>query len=297
MCRRISLLAYGILKLGEQCFASYGSLNAGPRFREAAGGFGRHARQDTARMSAPVEDLDRSGHAELRQVLRLAAFREYTISRSASGVATGLLQALILWQVYAISSSTLSLGIVGLVAFFAALISSVIGGAIVDTYDRRTILFASQVVPALGSVGMLVAIASGHVNLEMVYGLVLVTGLAAALEYPARQSILPAVVPRHLFARALTVNATAQSLTSVTGPAVAGVLIASGGIGAAYVGHLALVVIAILSLIPVRMPSERGGGRLALDAIREGLAYVWHRPILRGWRQVRSEEPTSALQS
>jgi hypothetical protein len=52
--------------------------------------------------------------------LRLGTFREYTASSAANGLASGLLQALILWQVYAISGSALSLGIVGLVAFIAA---------------------------------------------------------------------------------------------------------------------------------------------------------------------------------
>src|SRR5438128_990558 len=52
-----------------------------------------------------------------------------------------MLQAVILWQVYAISGSTLSLGIVGLVGFVSTLLSSLIGGVVVDAYDRRMVLF------------------------------------------------------------------------------------------------------------------------------------------------------------
>jgi MFS family permease len=217
---------------------------------------------------------------ELFAILRLGTFREYTASRAANGLATGLLQALILWQVYAISGSVLSLGIVGLFAFFAALVSSLIGGAIVDSYDRRTILLVSQLVPGLGSLAMLAAIGSNRVSLQLIYGLVLVTGIAASLEFPARQALLPAVVPRHLFARALTVNSASSSLTSVTGPAIGGLLIATGGVAAAYGAHVVLVAIALLSLIPLRVHGRSGGGRLDMGAVREGLAYVWHRPIL-----------------
>src|SRR5690349_17133711 len=119
---------------------------------------------------------------ELVGILRLSAFREYTVSRAANGLASGLLQALILWQVYAISGSVLSLGVVGLVAFGASLVSSLVGGAIVDTYDRRTILLFAQLVPGLTSLGMLGAIASQHVSLELVYVIVLVSGVASALE-------------------------------------------------------------------------------------------------------------------
>jgi len=237
-------------------------------------------------VTAPVEEVgELRGHAEVLAILRLTKFREYTVSRCANGLATGLLQALILWQVYAISGSALSLGIVGLVAFAASLVSSLVGGAIVDAYDRRSILLVSQLVPGLGSVAMLAAIATEHASLELIYALVLVTGVAAALEFPARQAMLPAVVPRPMFARALTVNSATSSMTSVTGPAIGGVLIALGGVGAAYFAHVLLVGVAMVSLIPLHVPHEhdRGrGGRLEWSAVRAGLSFVWARPILLG---------------
>jgi MFS family permease len=227
-----------------------------------------------------------TGHGELLAVLRVRSFRDYTISRSAAGVATSLLQALILWQVFAISDSALSLGIVGLVAFVSAFVSSLVGGVIVDTYDRRTILFAAQLVPWLASLAMLAAIATGRVGLEGVYVLVFVTGIAASLEFPARQSVLPDVVPEPLFTRALTVNSASQSLSMVTGPALGGLLIATGGIGAAYICHVALVAVAMISLIPLhlapRSMERRGVARPELRLLREGMAFVRDRPVLLG---------------
>jgi MFS family permease len=188
----------------------------------------------------------------------------------------------VLWQVYAISGSALSLGIVGLVAFVSACLSSLVGGAIVDTYDRRSVLVASQVVPGLVSLGVLVAVVTQQVSLEMIYVLVLVTGVSSSLDEPARQSILPALIPRPLFSRALTLSAALSSVTSVTGPAIGGLVIAAGGIGAAYTTHVVLVAIATLSLFPLHFPGGRGGGRFDLATIREGLAFVWHRQVLLG---------------
>jgi MFS family permease len=129
---------------------------------------------------------------------------------------------------------------------------------------------------------MLVSIASGNVSLNLVYVLVLLTGVANALEFPAREAILPAVVPRPLFARALTVNSASNSLTSVTGPALGGLLIATGGVGAAYVGHVVLVGVGLISLVPLRVPGGRGVGRLDFGAIREGVRYVRQRPVVLG---------------
>jgi MFS family permease len=218
----------------------------------------------------------------MQGLLHAPRFREYAASRVASGVATALLQALILWQVYAISGSTLQLGLVGLVGFVAGLLSSFIGGAVVDSYDRRKILFASQVVPGVTSLAMLAAIATDHVSLGLIYAIVLVTGVAASFEYPARQAILPNVVPRELFVRALTVNSALNSVSSVTGPALTGLLVALDGVGLAYAVHAGLVAIAALMLLPVHVPPTRGLTRLELGAIREGLAFVWRRPVLLG---------------
>lgn len=233
-----------------------------------------------ARPRAPLS-LQDSQH-DLLAVLRLPAYGSYAISRAASGIAMALLQAVILWQVYAISHSTLSLAIVGLVGFVSALLSSLIGGAVVDAYDRRIVLFVSQLVPGLGSLGLLAAIATDRVALEWLYVLVLVTGLASSFEYPARQAILPAIVPRRLFTRALTINSALNSVTSVTGPAIGGLLIALGGIGHAYAVHAILIGLAMITLVPLHIPPLHGAGRIELAAIREGLAFVWNRPVLLG---------------
>jgi MFS family permease len=215
-------------------------------------------------------------------VLQVPGFRQYATSRAASSVANSMLQAVVLWQVYAISGSTLSLGIVGLVGFVSALLSSLIGGVVVDAYDRRIVLFISQTVPGLASLGMLAAMATDHVSLVLIYGLVLVTEVASSFESPARQSILPALVPRRLYTRAMTTNSALSSVTSVTGPALGGVLIALGGVGQAYVVHAALVALALLALVPLHLPPVKATGRVQLSAIQEGLAFVWNRKELLG---------------
>jgi MFS family permease len=220
---------------------------------------------------------------ELLAILRVPAFRQFVVSQAASGLATNLLQALILWQVYAISGSTLSLGIVGLVGFVSAFLSSLIGGVVVDAYDRRMILFASQIVPGLGSLAMLAAMATDHVTLELIYALVLVTGLASSFENPARQSILPGLVPRRLFMRAITLNSATSSISSVTGPALTGLAIVLGGVGLAYAIHAGLIAIAMLTLVPLHIPAvKEATGRIQVSAIRAGLAFVWNRPVLLG---------------
>ncbi|MDQ6669567.1 MAG: MFS transporter, partial [Chloroflexota bacterium] len=215
-------------------------------------------------------------------VLHVPRFREYATSRAASSIANSMLQAVILWQVYVISGSTLSLGIVGLVGFVSALLSSLVGGVVVDAYDRRLVLFTSQTVPGLGSLAMLAAIVTDHVSLQLIYAVVLVSGLASSFESPARQAILPAIVPRRHYTRAMTVNSALSSVTSVSGPALGGLLIALGGVAQAYAVHAVLVGVALIALVPLHVPAIKATRRMQISAVQEGLSFVWNRKELLG---------------
>jgi MFS family permease len=221
---------------------------------------------------------------DLAAVLRVPAFRLYSISRVTAGIGQSMLQAIIAWQVYALSGSALDLGLVGLVRFVPALSLSLVSGVVVDTYDRRRILLMAQAVPVVTSLVMLAAISTGHATLPLVYGLVFIAGVTSAFEGPSRQALLPALVPRHLFSRAMTLNSTLQSLSALSGPAVAGGLIAWQGIGLSYAAHCGLVLVSMLALLPVRVATTSKIGRtgMRLEAVREGLAYVRSRPVVLG---------------
>ena len=213
--------------------------------------------------------------------MRLPAFRAYIVSRAASGAAMTIVQAAIAWQVYEISGSTLQLGLIGLVRFVPALGASMIGCAAVDVYDRRRIVQLAQVAPLLATLVVLGAIAAGHVSLLLLYGVVLVSGLASSFANPARQALLPQIIPRDVFTNAITVNSTVQSLSFVTGPTVAGVLIGWSGEGAAYSASVVCTLVAVLSLLFVQVvETTTEQRRVTWEMIREGVSFVVHRPVL-----------------
>jgi len=82
----------------------------------------------------------------------------------------------------------------------------------------------------------------------------------------------------------VTLNSTLQSLSSVSGPAVAGLLIAWQGIGPAYGAHLGLILVSMLVLVQlhVQHSSEAARAGMRLDAIRDGLAYLRSNPVVLG---------------
>jgi len=225
---------------------------------------------------------DRQPETDLRATLRIPAIRAFVLSRTAGSISVTLIQAAVAWQVYAISNSALQLGLIGLVRFVPALGMSLIGGAVADSYNRRNIILISQLVPLTVALVMLAAIASGRVTLALLYAVVLVTGLASAFEQPARQAILPAIVPPYLFARAVAINSTMQALAFATGPTVAGAAIASFGIAAAYIAYGTFVLLSMTAMVwvPAVRSTTRSG--VGWNAIREGLHFVWSRPVLLG---------------
>jgi hypothetical protein len=101
-------------------------------------------------------------------------------------------------------------------------------------------------------------------------------------ESPARASILPQLVSRELFPRAVTVSSTITWLAFATGPMLMGFAAARGGIAAAYGLHAGLALVSIASLLRLPALGAATSARISWEAIREGLAFVWRSPVVLG---------------
>lgn len=217
--------------------------------------------------------------------LRIPAVRAYLASRFCFGTAMTMLRAGIAWHVFALTKSPVYLGLVGLVQFLPAFGLVLVGGAVADTRDRRAIMVTAQSVVLLASALLFLATWSEWVTLPLLYFVVAVVAAAAAFDGPARASILPSLVPRESFPRAVTVAATTQALSFATGPALGGVLIAASGIEALYAGYGVLLLGSLTGLrrLGARPPRVTGAPRaVSLTAIREGVAFVRSQPVVLG---------------
>src|SRR5207253_10278287 len=130
----------------------------------------------------------------------------------------------------------------GLVRFIPTLPLMLLAGAVADRYDRRGVIILAQIAALLGSGALYLATRSGAATLPLIYAVVLATSAAAAFEGPARAALLPALVPRALFPSAVAVHSTLQNLAWVTGPLLAGLVIAGAGVAAAYLLHVGVVL-------------------------------------------------------
>ena len=215
--------------------------------------------------------------------IRQPAFVLFTTSRVFSTVGQTLLQAVILWQVYDIADSALSLGFIGLIRFLPALCLSLAGGAAADTYNRKVLVLIAQAIPLSCAAVLATATFGGWVNLELIYFAVLMLGVASAFDGPARQSLLPAIVRPETFQNAVTVSQTLQALGMLVGPAFGAGIIAVAGVGVAYSVYVAFAAAAFVTLSLVKYKQIEGQRRgVSLEAVLEGIAFVRTRQVLIG---------------
>ena len=207
----------------------------------------------------------------------------YLASRFASAAAMMLLRASVAWHVYDLSQSAFHLGLIGLVQFLPIPTLMLVGGAVADTYERRKVMIGAQAVAMLCATLLFVASWRGEAGLPVLYAAVALASVAWSFDGPARAALLPTLVPRETFPRAVTVASTTQALAFATGPALAGLVIADHGVAAAYAARAVLVAIAMVLLACLRLPAHQpAAGVISVRGILDGLRFVRGNQVVLG---------------
>jgi len=207
----------------------------------------------------------------------------YLASRFCAATAMTLMRTAVAWHVFALTRSAFQLGVIGVVQFLPALGLMLFAGALADAHDRRRIMTVAQAVALAGGLVLGVTTALDVLSLVALYGVVLVLAAASTFDGPARAALLPTLVPRELFPRAVTLASTNQALAFATGPALAGLVIGAAGIAVAYAVYVALLCGSLAALAFVRGGRDDGPRAVpSLQTIREGIAFVRRRPVVFG---------------
>jgi MFS family permease len=185
------------------------------------------------------------------------------------------------WLVTDLTESRTVLGLVIAIAGVTVAITSPLGGVATDRFARRDLLVVGRVgmIGVVGTLALLVhldAIRLWHILVSAV-GM----GLLAAISQPATQSYVFDVVGPDRTQTAVALNSAGMGLGQMTGPALAGILIAAGGIVGSWLCALAALAVATVLLLPIPVRGRSEGERRApLRELREGFDYVIHnRPV------------------
>ncbi|MFE7214875.1 MFS transporter [Streptomyces sp. NPDC001698] len=216
------------------------------------------------------------------EVLRNRDFNLYWGGVVFSQIGTRGAVAANLYQVYQLTGSTAQVGLVGLAQAVALLVLSPVGGIYADRLDRRRLLQATQGGALLVSAGLAAITLAGAATVWSVVVTSLLATAAATFDQPARQALIPAMVPRERLVEAFALLNPSRELAVLVGPAFAGVLIAVGGPGAVYVFDAVTYAVLIVALALLRVPPLAGGGerRSLLGSLRQGVRYVAERPVV-----------------
>ena len=158
------------------------------------------------------------------------------------------------WHVYVLTNSPLQLGLLGLFRAVPFMVLSLVGGALADSMDRKRLLILTQSSQMLLTGGLVVATASGHVTVWLLYLVTFLGGAAAAFDSPARQAIIPNLVPRAELTGAMTLLTLLRRTAMIVGPGIGGLVIGRFGLTWNYFGNalsFLAVVAAVLLLGPV----------------------------------------------
>ena len=193
--------------------------------------------------------------------------------------------AAINWHVFVLTKSPLALGGVGLVRVLPIVFCSLVGGVVADAMDRKRLMLASQGVMLISAVLLAVLTALGRDSLWSIYLLTAIASAAVAFDNPARQALLPTLVPVEDFPGAVSLGLVVFNSAIVVGPALAGILLKFHGPALIYGVNAASfvgVIIALLMMHTSRRPEGEGGiaTQISFAALREGLGFVWRTPII-----------------
>lgn len=186
------------------------------------------------------------------------------------------------WQIYELTDSPLQVGLLGLARAVPQMSMLLVGGLLADALDRRRMLLILQVAQFLISVGLVSLTATGTVTPLALYVATALLALCTALENPARQSLVPDLVPRSILTSALALNSSQRTLGNIAGPSLAGLLLAFSSPAWCYAMD-ALSWFAMLSAVWMVVPGmEKGAprGAVSMGALKAGLSFVWNHQII-----------------
>ena len=215
--------------------------------------------------------------------LKIRNYRLYFLGIGFSHIGNWMQTVALGWLVLELSGSGTLLGGLLALRFAPLLFGGIWGGMIVDRFDKRQLLYATQSIAGLVALFLGMLIISGGIELWMVYGAALLFGCADVVDRPARQTFLHEMVGPENLQNAVALNSTEANLARTLGPLFAGVLIASVGIAVCFFANALSFLAFIVFLFMMRSDElhHEPHDRDKVEHVLDGLRYVASKPMIR----------------
>jgi MFS family permease len=198
-------------------------------------------------------------------------FRFFFASRAVNIWGTTMAPVALAFAVLAVEDSAAALGQVLAARSIPMVLFLLLGGVVADRFGRRLVIQVSNAVSVLSQALAAGLVITGHAELWQLIVIEAVNGTAAATAFPAMQGMVPQLVPRHQLQQANVLLSMVRGALFAIGPTTAALLVVTVGPGWALAVDAATWLVALLLLLPVRVPhrAPAAGGGVVQD-LREG---------------------------
>lgn len=185
------------------------------------------------------------------------------------------------WDIYEKTGSALALGYIGLMQLLPVILLTLPAGHIVDTYNRKKVLIASQIINAIATAGLLI-LSLTHGSVEAMYACLLLVGIGRAFNSPANAALLPQIVSEHNFTNAVTWSSIFFQAASILGPALGGIMIGVFKNAAPvyfmdfFCGVLFWITLLFIKSRSLELPKRA----VTLRSLVSGLEFVWNTKMI-----------------
>lgn len=222
--------------------------------------------------------------ADITPLRDSADFRRLWVGQTVSWVGQQMTALAVSLQVYAITGSTFSVGLVGLCSLVPLVVFGLYGGAVADTVDRRALGLVSATGATLLSVALATAALLDLRQVWLLYTVVALQAVCFAMNSPARSSMVPRLLPKDQLPAANALSSLTTNLGLMGGPMLGGAIVGLWGYQAAYlidVAAFSASLYAMWRLPPMRPETADGGKAPGRASVRGGLRFLATRPNLR----------------
>ena len=190
----------------------------------------------------------------------------------------------LLGRTFELNASAIGLGSLGLARVIPIIIFALLGGMLADSRNRRTLLIWVQTAAAIFSGTLAILTFTDQITIPIIYLLSAALAAASAFDEPARQSIVPNLVPREHLANAVTLNTVLWQIATIVGPGLAGLLVGQFDVGLVYTVDALSFGAVIVSLLLMEYRGEAAtqiGQGLGWAALVEGVRFTLKTRLIR----------------
>ncbi|MDF2558462.1 MAG: arabinose efflux permease family protein [Bacillales bacterium] len=207
----------------------------------------------------------------------------FILSRLSSSFGYQMLAVAVGWQMYAITKSTFYLGMVGLVQFIPLVLLTFVSGHMADRYNRKWIISISQITSGLSVLVLAWSTYEGWINKEILLLLSFIIGAAMSFSGPAQQSMLPNIIEKKDFPKAVAISSSFFEFSVIIGPSLGGIFYAiNPEFVYVVIGGLLLIASFLIQTVTMLNNETKRSNTNRIKEAFAGLSFIKSRPAILG---------------